>query len=161
MAATVELRPIRDEDLDALYAFEADPVAAHQAAFTSKGMPDRSAFDARWQRIRKDEDARMLAVVYDGKVAGSVFSHKMGEEYHVGYWISREHWGKGVATAALLKYLEGFTYRPVHASAACDNTASIRVLEKCGFRPCGSDKGFANARGEEIEELLFVLGADG
>jgi hypothetical protein len=31
------------------------------------------------------------------------------------------------------------------------------VLEKCGFEIIGESKGFANARGEEIEELTLEL----
>jgi L-amino acid N-acyltransferase YncA len=45
--------------------------------------------------------------------------------------------------------------------AAKDNVASLRVLEKCGFTVVGYEKGFANARGEEIEEVILELRADG
>jgi RimJ/RimL family protein N-acetyltransferase len=44
--------------------------------------------------------------------------------------------------------------RPIYARVARDNFGSRRVLEKCGFKIIGESKGFANARGEEIEELL-------
>jgi RimJ/RimL family protein N-acetyltransferase len=47
--------------------------------------------------------------------------------------------------------------RPLYASAARDNAASIRVLEKCGFTIRGSAKAFAGARGEEIEEVMLHL----
>lgn len=40
-----------------------------------------------------------------------------------------------------------------------DNAGSIRVLEKCGFQVAAESKGFANARGEEIDELVLVLSA--
>jgi RimJ/RimL family protein N-acetyltransferase len=40
-----------------------------------------------------------------------------------------------------------------------DNIASIRVLEKCGFTIFGYDKGFANARGEVVEEVILKLEA--
>ena len=49
------------------------------------------------------------------------------------------------------------TERPLHARAAADNAGSIRVLEKCGFVVTGSGRGFANARGEEIDEVLLAL----
>jgi RimJ/RimL family protein N-acetyltransferase len=47
--------------------------------------------------------------------------------------------------------------RPLHARAAADNIASVRVLEKCGFVVTGHDRGFANARGTEIDEVLLTL----
>ncbi len=40
-------------------------------------------------------------------------------------------------------------------------TSSIRVLEKCGFVLIGRESGFANARGAEIEEVVFELRVGG
>jgi hypothetical protein len=34
------------------------------------------------------------------------------------------------------------------------------VLQKCGFVITGEDKGFANARGQEIEEYMLTLAAE-
>ena len=42
-----------------------------------------------------------------------------------------------------------------------DNLASLRVLEKCGFVVIGREKGFANARGMEIEEVVLELSSGG
>jgi RimJ/RimL family protein N-acetyltransferase len=80
----------------------------------------------------------MRTVVVDGHVAGNVVSWVQGGERLVGYWIGREHWGKGVATAALSTFLRQVAIRPLVAYVAERNVASIRVLEKCGFRTTGS-----------------------
>ena len=45
----------------------------------------------------------------------------------------------------------------MYGRAARDNVASLRVLEKCGFRVTGYEKGFSNARGVEIEEAYLKL----
>jgi RimJ/RimL family protein N-acetyltransferase len=66
-----------------------------------------------------------------------------------------------VATKALAAFVGGLTARPLYARAAADNEASIRVLEKCGFVLIGRDRGFANARGAEIEEVVFELRSSG
>jgi RimJ/RimL family protein N-acetyltransferase len=47
--------------------------------------------------------------------------------------------------------------RPLHARVAYDNVASRRVLEKCGFRVIATERGFAEARSGEIEELVLRL----
>ena len=78
-------------------------------------------------------------------------------EPEVSYWLGREHWGRGVATRALSAFLAVETSRPLHALAAKDNAGSIRVLEKCGFGIVGEQRGFAEARGEEIAEFRFEL----
>ena len=44
------------------------------------------------------------------------------------------------------------------ARVAKENLGSIRVLGKCGFEVTGEARGFANARGERVEELLLSLG---
>jgi RimJ/RimL family protein N-acetyltransferase len=47
----------------------------------------------------------------------------------------------------------------VFASTAGDNVASQRVLERCGFKRTGEqERAFAEARGEEIDEVMFRLG---
>ena len=75
----------------------------------------------------------------------------------VTYWIGREHWGAGLATQALQLFLGEDSTRPIHARVATDNAGSIRVLEKCGFRMTGKDRGFAHARGAEIDEFILTL----
>ena len=46
---------------------------------------------------------------------------------------------------------------PIYARVAKDNLGSRRVLEKCGFAIIDESGGFANARGQEIEEFLLEL----
>ncbi len=75
----------------------------------------------------------------------------------VTYWIGRKHWGRGLATEALSQFVSKLELRPLYGRAARDNAASIRVMEKCGFRIVGYGKGFAKARGKEIEEVILEL----
>lgn len=81
----------------------------------------------------------------------------MEGQREIGYWIGKEYWGRGIATEALAAFLLLETRRPLLAYAARDNVASIRVLEKCGFVRSGEGKAFANARGMEIDEVIFAL----
>jgi RimJ/RimL family protein N-acetyltransferase len=98
------------------------------------------------------------AITRDGILVGSVGSYTRDGEREVTYAIRREFWGQGLATEALRTYLRDLEpTRPIHGTAAFDNAGSIRVLEKCGFRRVGTGKGFANARGIEIEEVFFQL----
>jgi RimJ/RimL family protein N-acetyltransferase len=151
------LRDVRDEDLPLLFEQWADPVAAHMAAFTGPDHMDRDAFERRWSRIRADETLMARAIVVDDELTGTVGSWGDPGEREVTYWIGRSHWGKGIATAALNAFLAVDTSRPLHARVAYDNVASRRVLEKSGFRVVGTDRGFANARSAEIEELVLRL----
>jgi RimJ/RimL family protein N-acetyltransferase len=54
---------------------------------------------AHQAKIRADPPVITRTIVVDGDVAGWIAC--WGDEKRaVGYWVGREHWGKGVATAA-------------------------------------------------------------
>lgn len=153
----VLLRDVIEGDLPVFFEQQLDPDANRMATFTTEDPADRDAFDARWARILGDETIKKKTVLFDGRVAGSVLSFEQSGKQEVTYWIGKEYWGKGLATAALSKLLDHVPVRPLYARAAKDNAASIRVLEKCGFAICGEDKGFSNARREEVEEFVLIL----
>ena len=151
------LREIRDEDLPVLFEQWADPVAVHMAAFTAPDHMERDAFERRWSRLRADETLLNRVIVVDDDVAGTIGSWGDPGEREVTYWIGRSYWGKGIATDALDAFLAVDRSRPLRARVASDNVGSRRVLEKCGFRVIATDRGFAEARSAEIEELVLCL----
>ncbi|MEU2996413.1 GNAT family N-acetyltransferase [Streptomyces sp. NPDC006995] len=160
MTAEVSLRAVEDADLPLFFAWMSDPDATRVAAFTAEDPTDRAAFDARWARIRSGSGGVVMrTAVADGVVVGHVGAYGEIGDRQVTYWIDRAHWGRGLATAALRAFLDATPTRPLHARAAADNLGSRRVLEKCGFVVTGADRGFARARGEEIDEVLVTLRA--
>ena len=161
MTSDVLLRDVTEADLPIFFEQQRDPAANQMAAFTAKDPADREAFMAKWARILGDDTVKK-AVLVNGQVAGSVsaFVAPWSGQLEVTYWLGREYWGRGIATKALTEFLGHLKTRPVYARAAKDNLASIRVLAKCGFTISGHDKGFANARGEELEEVVLRLGGD-
>jgi RimJ/RimL family protein N-acetyltransferase len=152
-----ELRGLRDEDAAVLFEQWADPVAAHMAAFTGPDHMDRAAFERRLSRLSADETVINNVIVVDGEVVGTIGSWGEPDDREVTYWIGRSFWGKGIATAALKAFLTVDPTRPLHARVASDNVASRRVLEKCGFQVIAYERGFAEARGCEIEEVVLRL----
>ena len=158
MAPHIVLREVEDRDLDVLFEFATDREAIRMAAFTPPDPDDRDAFDARWERIRRDPTTTNRIIETDGRVVGHVASFDLHGQREVTYWIDRKHWGKGIATEALREFLSKVERaRPLHAAAAIDNSGSIRVLEKCGFTRVGVGRGFAHGRGEETGEVLLRL----
>lgn len=151
------LREVAAEDLPIFFAYQLDPDANWMAAFTAKDPTDQEAFAAHWATILADPTILARTIVFEGEVTGHVLSFAHAGEREVSYWIGKEHWGRGLATAALEALLEMVRVRPVRARAAKDNIGSIRVLEKCGFAVTGEDHGYANARAADIEEFVFTL----
>ena len=154
------LREVEDRDLDVLFEHWTDREAIRMAAFTPADPDDRDAFDARWARLRRDRDKTNRVIEAEGRVVGQIASFELDGQREVTYWIGRQYWGQGIATRALKEFLTRIeTTRALYARAASDNAASIRVLEKCGFKRVGSGRGFAHGRGEETEEVVLRLDA--
>jgi RimJ/RimL family protein N-acetyltransferase len=145
------LRDVDDGDLPIFFEQQRDEDALRMAAFAARGW---DAFMAHWRtKVLGDPSTRKKTIVVNGGVAGNILSWEHGGRRLVGYWIGRDYWGRGVATAALSEFLEHETTRPLYAHVAVHNLGSIRVLEKCGFGRIGEPtKGL-----DGVDEYLFAL----
>jgi len=158
MTGTLVLRDVLQGDLAVFFANQIDEDADFMAAFTAKDRFDKEAFDKHWKKVMSDPAVHIKTILVTDHVAGYVLSYEENGRPEVSYWLGKDYWGKGLATCALLDFLKHEnTTRPIYARTAKDNHASRRVLEKCGFKIIDETEGFANARGINIKELLFVL----
>jgi RimJ/RimL family protein N-acetyltransferase len=147
----IELRDVTEDDLPIFFEHQRDPEAAAMAVFEPR---ERDAFLDHWGRILGDDGLGKQTIVVDGAVAGNVVAFDVEGQRHVGYWVDREFWGRGIATAALGAFLLLEPTRPLLAHVATTNVGSIRVLEKCGFVPTGRETGE-----DGVEELVMTLDA--
>jgi RimJ/RimL family protein N-acetyltransferase len=154
---TIKLRDVSTNDIPAFFEHMQDSVAVQMAAFTPKDPTDLDAHTAHWQKLLADDTIIKRSIVLNDELVGHTASWVQEGEREITYWIDSAHWGQGVATEALKAFIAEVGERPLHARAAADNAASARVLAKCGFTVVGEDRGFANARGEEIDELVYRL----
>lgn len=127
---TVELREIRETDIPILFAHQSDPEANAMAAFPARDEP---AFREHLARVLANPENIIRAIVAGDVVVGQIGSWDDGDDRNVGYWIGREHWANGYATAALSAFLEVDTTRPLWVHVAEHNVGSQRVAERCGF----------------------------
>ncbi|MGE7762486.1 GNAT family N-acetyltransferase [Peribacillus sp. NPDC097895] len=153
----VQLRVVKKSDLPTFFEQQLDTSANYMAAFTSKDPTDKVSFLTHWKNILANRDILKMTILYNGCVAGNILQFEQFGNPEVSYWIGKEHWGKGVATEALLLFLPEIKVRPLYARAAKDHIASIRVLEKCGFERFDEDKGYSHARGREVGEFILKL----
>ena len=149
----ITIRDVTEADLPILFEQQLDPEATAMAAFPSR---DHDAFMAHSAKIMANESQIFMAIVFDGQVAGSIFSWEQDGEREVGYWLGKEFWGKGIATQALAEFLKVVTARPLIAHVAKHNIGSKRVLEKNGFKVIGDD-GYTNPAEVFVEEFLLRL----
>ena len=130
-APVVSLRAVEDGDLPFFFAWQSDEESFRMAAVPAR---DEEAFTAHWAKIRSNPDSTLRTIVADGVVVGNALSWTADEGRMVGYWVGKEHWGRGIASAALGLFLEIDRHRPMLATVAEHNAGSRRVLEKAGFQ---------------------------
>ncbi len=153
----VSLRDVEEADLPTFFEHVQDPEAIRMAAFTPEDPSDRDAFMAHWTRLLANDSVIKRTVLRGNAVIGHIASWVQEGDREITYWVDRAHWGKGVATTALQLFRAEIAVRPLYARAAQDNIGSIRVLEKNGFEVVGEDRGYANGRSAEIDELVLKL----
>jgi RimJ/RimL family protein N-acetyltransferase len=154
MGAEVYVKRVEDGDVEAFYQHQADPQATRMAAFPAR---EREAFAAHWATLRADPAIITETIVAAGQVAGNVVSWEQSGERLVGYWIGRQFWGRGIATRALQLFVLQVRSRPLYAHVAAHNVASMRVLQKCGFRETAVGEPPAVADGDGVAEVVFTL----
>jgi len=132
----VELRPVEDDDMPTLFAQQADPASVAMAGVPAR---DRPAFDEHWQRIRGNPEIVLRTIVVDGEPAGHIVCFLRDRRRELGYWLGQSFWGRGIATAAVQSFLASYDVRPLVATVLAKNTASVRILQGCGFVHVGAD----------------------
>lgn len=156
MTGQVSLRPVEAHDLPIFFTHQLDPEATRLAAFPSR---DRGTFFTHWTtKIIGNPAAANRTILLDDRVAGYIGAWTDAEthERSICYWLGRDFWGRGVASAALRQFLESEMTRPLVARVAKHNRASIRVLEKSGFIRTGDDS-FTLPDKSRHEEFVYVF----
>jgi RimJ/RimL family protein N-acetyltransferase len=154
MRPNVSLRPTTPDDLPTLFEHQLDP----ESNFMAGTKPyTQEKFREVWDRAFAEAAVVPRVIVEDGRVVGGISCFQKSGQNMIGYWIDRPHWGRGIASQALARFLQELKTRPLYAHAARWNAASIRVLEKCGFRLIGWHAEPATDRYVAGEVAMFVL----
>ncbi|MFI1970787.1 alanine acetyltransferase [Streptomyces cinnamoneus] len=133
----------------------------NETFFTTEGQADRLRDMAALRRA-----GRMMPwVLADGRgeIVGLVnlanIVHNAFRSTNLGYWVDAGHAGKGLATAAVLAVCrdadERLGLHRIEAGTVLTNTASQRVLEKCGFELIGTARNYLHIDGAWRDHLLF------
>lgn len=136
------LRPAFPEDSRAVYdgICDAGIVSMLASAPWPYAMADAEQFCARDVPVNAP---RFLITVPDSPgapVVGTIGLHEEADGLELGYWIARDHWGRGYASEAgraVIEVARAMGHRRLIAGHYVDNPASGRVLRKIGFRETG------------------------
>jgi [ribosomal protein S5]-alanine N-acetyltransferase len=135
------LRPFRESDAQDVFEYASDPAFRRYAPYIPADYSPADAIEYVQQRIKADwNTGPTFAVDYQDKVIGAI-TIRIDEDgdVEVGYGISADYQGQGLATEATSAALEWaisiFGADSIFATADALNHASIRVLEKLGLKP--------------------------
>lgn len=132
----IYLRPTNASDIELFYTHQLDPVSTDLAKVHARS---RESFNAHWDAILNDPNTFARTILYDGEVVGLINTFPVKDERHIGYWIDRAHWGKGIASGAIARMVELDLSRPLHAIVAIDNVGSMKALVRSGFIRIGEE----------------------
>jgi ribosomal-protein-alanine N-acetyltransferase len=168
----IELRPLRRSDENAWLDLRAQSRAWLQPweASAPNGTTATVTF-AAWARSERkawrQRTSFAAVMVVDGALVGrvSVGGIRWGAERggSVGYWISPKYAGRGIVPRAvrlLCEYAFAEGLHRLEIAVRPENAASLRVVEKLGFREEGGRLRYLYIDGDWRDHRVFALTAD-
>jgi ribosomal-protein-alanine N-acetyltransferase len=118
---------------------------------------------------RSQERESAFAIAVDDRLVGVIGFEHRGDVWRrsveIGYWLGREHWGRGVASEAVRAMTDWafatWDVNRVWAAVFAWNPASARVLEKAGFELEGRLRKAATKDDQAVDELIYAVVRDG
>ena len=105
------------------------------------------------------------AIVYDGKLIGSISVEKKDDDAEIGYMLLNEYSNKGIGTEAVRQVcsiaFKILSLEQITANVFQPNIASIRVLLKNGFKYKGAIPNAVIKDGYVYDLLIYVLNEKG
>ncbi|MFF5569012.1 GNAT family N-acetyltransferase [Streptomyces sp. NPDC012623] len=160
-APSLRLRPATLDDAEAL-----TEALVRNREHLRPWEPARPAdfFTARDQARRLADPSLRRWLLVDGpRVVGTVTLSNIAlgcfRSAHLGYWIDADHTGRGLATRAAEEVCRAardeLGLHRVEAGTLLVNTASQRVLGKCGFELIGTAPRYLHIAGEWRDHRLY------
>lgn len=157
------LRRLRVDEADAVAEYKNDPdVARYQDWDLPYPVEEIAAKIAAYeQRPWRCPGAGLnVAIEHEGELVGDfgVGWDDEGSEAEIGYTLRLDHQGTGFAAEAVAAVVERLFSEGVEritSSLDPENVASIRVLEKVGFRYEASSR--IQIRGEFVDDDLYAI----
>lgn len=139
----IRVRFQRLTDAERFFKILSAPRFAHLPGIP-KTLEEEIAFLRENARKRRKKREFNYAIVLDGTVVGAIglaINQRSPHIGEIGYFVDEEHWGRGFATDAVrLAERVGFDTLKLHRIEILmspQNTASIRVAQKCGYEQEG------------------------
>ncbi|MHB1394242.1 MAG: GNAT family N-acetyltransferase [Clostridia bacterium] len=162
----INLRVIKECDLDELLGLNSD--ISERGDYDSLQLPSEPIFKSRFKEngIWTEDFGTMLITDKAWEILGDITYFKglkYCEGYEIGYRLFRkENRGKGYMTEALKLFSAYmFSIKPIarlQVNCFCENAASRRTAEKCGFKYEGTMRKAVFCKGKYYDlDLLSIM----
>ena len=112
-----------------------------------------------WLKIVDNEEFNLNIFLNDNLIGGVGLTLAEDDFCELGYWLGVDYWGQGYATESvrgLLSYAKTNTpYEKLKANVHKGNIASVKVLEKNGFKRVGDREAFSISRQENVPSVNY------
>ncbi|MBD5068802.1 MAG: GNAT family N-acetyltransferase [Lactobacillus sp.] len=132
------LRPFETSDVADVLAYTSQEQVAQDAGFVACETLEQALF---FGKVLRDKNVLVIEHKALHKVIGNIGFYEVQTEdkltYEVGYALNQDYWHQGYmseALEAMLKDARKKNYQQIHARVAKRNQASIKLLERQGFK---------------------------
>lgn len=128
--------------------------------YTAKHASDWIQKTISLQKKKKASEINFAIDIGGDVVRGIGLSHIEKHKAEIGYWLGEKYWGRGIMTAAV-KLVTSFCFRKlklrrIYATVYPHNKASVRVLQKTGFRFEGLMRKLYKKDGKFLDALMYA-----
>ena len=135
-----------------LFRLTVEDLEKRLRSYCASDLTDRRRTEYRWMVEANDQVVGTVSAVNPSWSMGYV---------EIGYMLAEEHHGRGLGTRAvalLVEKLFGETkLHRVYATVSVENLASIRLLERLGFRREGVMREHYLIQGRRVDEVIYGL----
>lgn len=163
----LELRPIDINDTESIFEYRSDSVANMYQGWIPQNISDVEEFIGKISPIPNLPDSWFQLVIIENetkRIIGDIGIHFLDSEnkqVEIGCTLSKDYQGKGYATEALrvvIDYLSNdLKKHRIIASIDPDNSSSIRLVERLGFRKEAHFVKSLYLNGKWVDDLVFAL----
>ncbi len=162
---SITLRPVREADLEELYAFHVD--IANRGEFFPRGIHSQPNFIKQYHDTGfwSKEEGLLVIVNNTDQIIGHIEFYKTVnylDEYELSYILyAPEHRGQGAMTEAvnlMVRYLfETRNINRIRLVIHPDNAVSRHLAEKCHFRHEGTARGAWYNKGRHHDVEIYAI----
>lgn len=171
-AATLEtdrlvIRPIQMADKDAIFAYRSDGEANKYQGWIPKSINDVEAFITKVSKRMNEPKTWFQFVILEKdslKIIGDIGIHFFDENNHqgeIGCTLNKNHQGHGYATESLSRVIDylfnELNKHRIITSIDPDNTKSVRLVERIGFRKEAHFVESLLIEGRWADDLIYAL----